>query len=73
MAVEISARISAKRLENHTPSICQIKGRVSISEIWKTTVLRNARIALVAPSLSAVKKEEPYIAKPEQMKVNENI
>ena len=43
-------------------------GIIKTEEHWKSNVLRNAIVAEVKPSLSAVKKAEPNIEIPENKK-----
>lgn len=71
--VIITAIISAATIENHIPSIPQNKGNIKTAAIWNKSERRNDMSADVRPSLSAVKNDEPNIAKPANMNVNEYI
>ena len=64
--------ISAATMENQMPSSCQKSGKISTDRHWNTNVLRNEIKAETRPSPSAVKKEEPKMAKPENKKEKEN-
>lgn len=50
------------------PSSCQISGRRSTAKTWNTSVREEEISAEVRPSLRAVKKPEPKMAKPEKRK-----
>ena len=50
---------SAPTIDSHIPSSSQMSGNRSTAASWNTKVRRNDIIALVRPSLSAVKNDEP--------------
>ena len=74
ITVTITAKASATIMENQIPlipsppSASKINGRVRTAKVWNKSVRKNEIIADTGPLLSAVKKEEPKIAKP----VNKN-
>ena len=65
--------ISAPTMDSQIPSSSQMSGNSSTAASWNTSVRRKDISALVRPSLSAVKNDEPNIEKPENRNANENI
>ena len=55
------------------PSTFQNNGKISTAATWNISVLKKDIEADVKPSFSAVKKEEPKIAWPENKNENEKI
>lgn len=53
---------SATTMDIQMPSMSQMVGKSSTAATWNTSVRKNEMAAEVSPSLSAVKKLEPYIA-----------
>ena len=68
-----TAAISAATVENHIPSSPQMSGNNITAAIWNTRVRINEIAADTVPLFSAVKNDEPNIAKPENTKTNEYI
>ena len=73
--VIISARNSATTTESQIPTTCKLSGkrsgRTRTAITWKSRVLKNDISAEIGPLLSAVKKDEPKIAKPANKNENE--
>ena len=65
--------ISAPTMDSHMPSSSQMSGNSITAASWNTSVRRKDISALVRPSLSAVKNDEPKIEKPENRNANENM
>ena len=72
-AVTATASTSATTSDSHIPLVSHIRGSINIAASWNTNVLKKDMTAEVTPSFSAVKKDEPYMAKPENKKEKENI
>ena len=64
---------SATTIEAQIPSVSQKIGKMSTARISKTNVRKKEIVAEVMPSLSAVKNEEPKMAKPEKRNEQEKI
>ena len=64
-----TAIASATTIDHQIPFPPQTRGKTITAATWKTSVLKNEIIAEIGPLFSAVKNDEPYIAKPE--KINE--
>lgn len=59
------ANASAATMDSQIPSKPQSRGRIITIEHWNTRVRRRDIREEVKPSLSAVKKDEPNIPKPD--------
>lgn len=68
-----TAIISAATIELQIPSTPHKSGNISTAAIWNIRVLKKAIAAETGPSLSAVKKDEPKMANPENRNENENM
>ena len=55
---------SAIATEIHIPFIPKIIGRISTTDNWNTSVLKNEIAADIKPLFKAVKNDEPNILKP---------
>ena len=64
---------SAITTESHIPSISITKGSKSTAAIWNTKVRKNDIVAEIRPLFSAVKKDEPKMARPAKRKEKEKI
>ena len=73
MRVVNKARSSATTIENQMPSRRKKIGRINKRDSWYTSVLINEIAAETGPLLSAVKKEDEKIQKPDIKKDSENI
>ena len=59
--------------EIHIPFIPKIIGRISTTDNWNTSVLKNEIAADIKPLFKAVKNDEPNILKPLIKKAKQNI
>lgn len=64
---------SAIATEIHIPFIPKIIGRISTTDNWNTSVLKNEIAADIKPLFKAVKNDEPNILKPLIKKAKQNI
>ncbi len=71
IADSTAARSSATIMEIQIPSTSNTSGRSITAAIWNTSVLKNDISAETSPLLSAVKKDEPNIAIPENRNEND--
>lgn len=72
-SVTAAAASSAATIDTQIPSMSKISGRRITAATCSTKVLKKEISAEVRPSLSAVKKDEPKIAKPANKNEKEKI
>ena len=68
-----AAASSATTMDIQIPSSSNTSGNKITAAIWKTNVLKNDMTAEIRPLLSAVKNDEPKMAKPAKRKLNEKM
>ena len=73
MRVVNKDRSSAATIENQMPSRLKKTGRINTRDSWYTSVLIKEIAAETGPLLSAVKKDDENIQKPDIKKDSENI